>query len=83
METCTITEWLTATEAAQYLKVKARTLLLWVRQGKLKGYALSGTHRHVWRFLRGDLDAALLQPAEQDVLHSAPSSVRSAGMEAA
>ena len=33
--------WLTAGEAADYLKVKARTLLCWVRQGKIKGYALS------------------------------------------
>jgi len=34
-------EWLTAAEAAQYLKVKVRTLLLWVRQGKVKAFALS------------------------------------------
>jgi hypothetical protein len=27
-------EWLTATEAAQYLKVKPRSLLLWVREGE-------------------------------------------------
>jgi excisionase family DNA binding protein len=53
-------EWLTATEAAQHLKIKPRTLLLWVRQGKLKGYKLSGTKRHVWRFQRAELDAALL-----------------------
>ncbi len=53
-------EWLTAKEAAAHLRVKARTLLLWTRQGKLKGYALSGGRRHVWRYLREDLDAALL-----------------------
>ena len=40
-------EWLTASEAAQYLKVKVRTLLLWVRQGKVKAFALSGTKRRV------------------------------------
>jgi phage antirepressor YoqD-like protein len=28
--------WLTAREAAEYLKVKTRSLLLWVRQGKLQ-----------------------------------------------
>ncbi len=55
------TEWFTATEAAQYLKVKVRTLLLWVRQGKVKAFALSGIQRHVWRFRRQDLDAALLE----------------------
>ena len=54
------TEWLTADEAAQYLKVKIRTLLLWVRQGKVKAFALSGTKRRVWRFRREDLDSTLL-----------------------
>ena len=52
-------EWLTAAEAARHLKVKTRTLLLWVNQGKVRGYKLSGTIRHVWRFQRADLDAAL------------------------
>jgi excisionase family DNA binding protein len=56
-------EWLTANEAAQYLKVKARTLLLWVRQGKVKAFVLSGVKRRVWRFRQADLDAALLEPA--------------------
>jgi excisionase family DNA binding protein len=56
-------EWLTATEAAAYLKVKPRTLLLWVRQGKVKAFPLSGTRRHVWRFRRVDLDAMLTGPA--------------------
>jgi len=69
-------EWLTATEAAGYLKVKVRTLLLWVRQGKVKGFALSGTKRRVWRFRQSDLDAALLESA---VLPSIPLSVRSEG----
>jgi len=53
-------EWLTAAEAAQHLKIKRRTLLLWVRQKKIPAYSLSGTARHVWRFLRSDLDTALL-----------------------
>jgi excisionase family DNA binding protein len=56
-------EWLTATEAAAYLKVKVRTLLLWVRQGKVKGFALSGTKRRVWRFRQADLDSVLLESA--------------------
>jgi excisionase family DNA binding protein len=54
-------EWLTAEEAAGYLKVKTRTLLMWVRKGKVKAFALSGTMRRVWRFRRQDLDAALLE----------------------
>lgn len=52
--------WLTAAEAAAYLKVKPRSLLLWVRQGKILAYVLSGTRRRVWRFRRQDLDTALL-----------------------
>ncbi len=52
-------EWLTPEEAAEYLKVRVRTLLLWVRQGKIKAFALSGTKRRVWRFRHEDLDSAL------------------------
>jgi excisionase family DNA binding protein len=61
VETLTTAEWLTAAEAARYLKVKVRTLLLWVRQGKVKAFALSGTQRRVWRFRQTDLDAALME----------------------
>jgi excisionase family DNA binding protein len=68
-------EWLTVAEAAKYLKVKSRTLLLWVRQGKVKAFALSGMKRHVWRFRQADLDAALL---EASVLPSTTPSVRPA-----
>ena len=53
-------EWLTAKEAAEHLRIKTRTLLAWTRQGKLNGYALSGGRRHVWRYLRAELDAAVL-----------------------
>jgi excisionase family DNA binding protein len=71
-------EWLTADDAAHRLKVRARTLLLWARQGKVRGYVLSGVHRRVWRFRKQDLDAAFLPPEGRDVLHLPPSSVRSA-----
>jgi excisionase family DNA binding protein len=56
-------EWLTAAEAAKYLKVKPRTVLQWAKEGHLKGYRLSGTARVTWRFLRSDLDAKLLPPS--------------------
>jgi excisionase family DNA binding protein len=75
LETMIQSEWLTVTEAANYLRIKPRTLLLWVRQGKMKAFALSGTKRRVWRFRRVDLDAALL---ESSVLPSIPPSVRPA-----
>lgn len=52
--------WLTTTEAASYVKIEPRTLLLWARQGKVKGYTLSGTQRHVWRFRPEDLDSAMI-----------------------
>jgi len=68
-------DWLTASEAAAHLKVKVRTLLLWVRQGKVKGFALSGAKRHVWRFRMADLDAMLVESA---VLPSEAPSVRPA-----
>lgn len=61
--TATGTEWLTAAEAAEYLKIERRTLLSWVRQGKVKGYALSGTKRRIWRFQHCDLDAMLTGPS--------------------
>ena len=59
MSTIPQSDWLTAGEAAAYLKVKQRSLLLWVRQGKVKAYAVSGTKRRIWRFRREDLDSAL------------------------
>ena len=74
IQTVATAEWLTAQETAEYLKVKPRTVLLWVRQGKLQAFALSGTKRHVWRFRKQDLDAALVESA---VLPSIPLSVRS------
>lgn len=62
-------EWLTAAEAARYLKLKPRTLLLWARQGKIKGFRLSGNRRHVWRFRTADLDSILLQSEVPSVLN--------------
>jgi len=64
-------EWLTAEEAAGYLKVKTRTLLLWVRQKKVRGYPLSGIKRRVWRFRKPDLDDKLLGQ-DEGVLCSIP-----------
>jgi excisionase family DNA binding protein len=55
--------WLTASEAAQYLRVEPRTLLMWARQGRVKGYVLSGTQRVTWRFRAEDLDATMSPPS--------------------
>jgi excisionase family DNA binding protein len=48
--------WLTANEAANYLKVAPRTLLSWARHGKVKGHVLSGIQRQTWRFRQSELD---------------------------
>ena len=55
-------EWLTAAEAAQHLRVEPSTILMWARTRHLKGYILSGTRRITWRFLRSHLDATLALP---------------------
>ena len=54
--------WLTATEAAQYLKVQPRTILKWAKQGTIPAHALSGCKRVTWRFLKSELDRAMLAP---------------------
>ena len=60
MSTFPQSDWLTASEAAAYLKVKPRSLLLWVRHGRIPAYALSGTKRRIGRFRKEDLDNFLL-----------------------
>ena len=57
-------EWLTAAEAARYLKIKSRTLLFWARLGKVKGYPLSGAQRRTWRFLKVDLDDTIVRNSQ-------------------
>jgi excisionase family DNA binding protein len=51
--------WLSSDQAARYLQIDRRTLLEWARQGKVKGYKLTGVIRHIWRFRQSDLDAML------------------------
>lgn len=60
MDTTLQCEWLTAAEAAAYLKVRARTLAQWAREKKVPAHRLSGQRRVTWRFLRAELDAMLL-----------------------
>ena len=50
-------EWLTANEAAAYLKVQPRTILKWAKEGRIPAHPLSGFKRITWRFLREELDA--------------------------
>jgi excisionase family DNA binding protein len=53
-------QWLTATEAAQYLKVQPRTILKWAKEGGIPAHPLSGSKRITWRFLKSELDGAML-----------------------
>jgi excisionase family DNA binding protein len=55
-------QWLTATEAARYLKVQPRTILKWAKAGTIPAHALSGSKRVTWRFLKSELDSAMLKP---------------------
>jgi excisionase family DNA binding protein len=57
------TEWLTANEAAAYLKVKPRTVMKWAKEGRIPAHSLSGCKRVTWRFLRTELDAMLALPS--------------------
>ena len=55
-------QWLTATEAALYLKVQPRTILKWAKERRIPAHALSGAKRITWRFLKSELDRAMLAP---------------------
>jgi excisionase family DNA binding protein len=57
------TQWLTAAEAALYLKVKPRTVLKWAKEGRIPAHPLSGFKRVTWRFLKSELDAMLNPPS--------------------
>jgi excisionase family DNA binding protein len=53
-------EWLTAAEAAAYLKVAHRTVLQWAKEGRIPAHRLSGTVRVTWRFRADELDGAMM-----------------------
>jgi len=53
-------QWLTAREAAQYLRVAHRTLLQWAKEGRIPAHRLSGTARVTWRFRADELDGAIM-----------------------
>ena len=56
-------EWLTAKEVAQYLKVRPRTVLKWAKEGRIPGHPLSGCKRVTWRFRKTELDDMLASPS--------------------
>jgi excisionase family DNA binding protein len=55
--------WLTAREAAQYLRVAHRTVLEWAKTGRIPAHRLSGTLRVTYRFRAAELDAMLCGPS--------------------
>ena len=62
MNILTQSEWLTAREAAAYLKVAHRTILEWAKSGRIPAHRLSGTLRCTWRFRATELDGAIMGP---------------------
>ena len=56
-------QWLTANEAAEYLRVQPRTVLKWAKEGSVPAHRLSGCKRVTWRFLKSELDAMLSPPS--------------------
>lgn len=56
-------KWLTARDAADYLRVKPRTILAWAKAGKIPAHPLSGLKRITYRFLKSELDAMLCSPS--------------------
>jgi excisionase family DNA binding protein len=65
--------WMNAREAAQYLRVAHRTVLIWAKEGRIPCHRLSGTLHVTYRFLASELDAMLSSPsaAEQENLDAA------------
>ncbi|MBI3477393.1 MAG: helix-turn-helix domain-containing protein [Acidobacteria bacterium] len=60
MRTLVQSEWLTAREAAAYLKVAHRTILEWAKKGVIPAHRLSGALRVTWRFRADELDGAMI-----------------------
>ena len=52
-----MTTWLNAAEAAVYLRVSHRTVLLWAKTKRIPAHKLSGAARITWRFCADELDA--------------------------
>src|SRR5260370_38292707 len=52
--------WLTAREAALYVRVSHRTILEWAKTGRIPAHSLSGTDRITWRFRAEELDCAMM-----------------------
>jgi excisionase family DNA binding protein len=52
--------WLTAREAALYVRVSHRTILEWAKTGRIPAHRLSGTRRITWRFRAEELDGAMI-----------------------
>ena len=60
-------EWLTAHELANYVKVKPRTILKWAKEGRIPAHPLSGSQRITWRFLKAEVDGMLTSPSAAEL----------------
>lgn len=52
-------QWMTATEAAEHLRIATRTVLRWAKLGTIPAHRLSGCARITYRFSVAELDAFL------------------------
>ena len=52
-------DYMTAQEAAKYLRVNHRTLLMWARKQQVPAIPLGGAHRKTWLFSKVTLDEHL------------------------
>lgn len=52
-------DYMTAQEAAKYLRVNHRTLLMWARKQQVPAIPLGGGHRKTWLFSKATLDEHL------------------------
>lgn len=52
-------DWITAKEAAVYLKLHPSTVLKWAKRGAIPAHKLSRSARVIWRFSKSELDEYL------------------------
>jgi excisionase family DNA binding protein len=69
---------LTAREVAERLGYSVDTIHRWTREGKLRGYRVSGTARGRLRYRESDLDAQLAERATAAPVREAPATLSGA-----
>jgi excisionase family DNA binding protein len=71
---------LTARDVAERLGYSVDTVLRWTREGKLRGYRISGTKHGRLRYLEEDLEALLDERATAAPVREAPATLPGAAV---